>query len=570
MRIFISSTSNDLEQHREKVIAAIRRADLTPVCMEDFHVEDIIPLDKCLNDLASCDLYVGIFAWRYGFIPEGYDKSITELEYRKAREMKIPCLIFLLDESIPWSPGFIDSGENRENLASLKDELKSEHIIKFFTNPDNLATEVLLSVTSHIKQRSSSSIIEKADDRYKEPIVGIRFANDSEFFKDRINEAHLLRKYLLSQNARFICITGRGGMGKTALLSKICGEIETGELKLSESSQKIGADGILYISCKGVDRPTLERIFLDVGTVLGNNHRDELMARWADPTKSIQDKVRFLLSKLHGGFFLLVLDNVEDMLNSDNQFVDRELQTFLDICLSTPHNLKVFATCRREISIQGQGMALSRMISLDEGLPEKDGIQLLRDLDPQGKLGIKNAPEEMLREVVQQFYGIPRAFEIFAGLPAEKKRLTLHKIMKDEKTFRSVKEKVLELLVGEQYNSLNENEKRGLEIVSVFNTPIKEEAISFIYKEFFPDSDLDESLDNLINLNAVVFRKDNETFELHPVSGEFVYSKIPEDDEGYSKKYLHKLAGRYWLQVADEIYNERSMFKMTSREIYEN
>lgn len=27
------------------------------------------PLDKCLQDVANCDIYIGIFAWYYGFIP---------------------------------------------------------------------------------------------------------------------------------------------------------------------------------------------------------------------------------------------------------------------------------------------------------------------------------------------------------------------------------------------------------------------------------------------------------------------------------------------------------------------
>lgn len=570
MKIFISSTSDDLNPYREKVISSLRRAGHTPVCMEDFQVQDIVPLEKCMNDVSSSEIYVGIFAWRYGFIPEGYEESITELELRRAQKMNIPCMIFLLDESIPWLPVCIDTGEMGNKIMNLREELKLNYIVKFFTNPDNLATEVLLGINSHFNKNKNPSEPNEIDAISGEPIVGIRFANPGEIFKDRVNEALMIKKYLLSQNVRFICITGRGGMGKTALLSKICGEIETGEIKLSESSQIIGADGILYISCKGADRPTLERIFADVGSVLGNNHGDELMAKWANPTISIPEKIRFLLGKLRHGVFLLVLDNVEDILNSENQFNDEALQTFLDICLSTPNNLKIFATCRREIFVDGKGTAVLRHISLDQGLPEKEGIQLLRDLDPQGNLGIRDASEEILREVVQQFYGIPRAFEIFVGLPAKKKRLTLQRILGNKNTFKTEKDKILELLVGEQYYSLSEDEKRVLEIISVFNTPIKEEAISFIYSEFFPDSSLDESLDNLINLNAVIFRNDNETFELHPVSGEFVYSKIPEGDEGYCRKQLHRLAGRYWLKVADEIYNERSMFKMTSREIYEN
>lgn len=63
------------------------------IAMEYFVAEDKRPLDKCLEAVASSDLYVGIFAWRYGYRPPGYDRSITELEYRKAVECGKSCLL---------------------------------------------------------------------------------------------------------------------------------------------------------------------------------------------------------------------------------------------------------------------------------------------------------------------------------------------------------------------------------------------------------------------------------------------------------------------------------------------
>jgi hypothetical protein len=50
----------------------------TAIAMEDYVAGDERPLDKCLEDVRACQAYVGIFAWRYGFIPNGYDKSITQ------------------------------------------------------------------------------------------------------------------------------------------------------------------------------------------------------------------------------------------------------------------------------------------------------------------------------------------------------------------------------------------------------------------------------------------------------------------------------------------------------------
>jgi hypothetical protein len=39
------------------------------IAMEHYVAADQRPLDKCLEDVCGCDLYIGLFAWRYGYIP---------------------------------------------------------------------------------------------------------------------------------------------------------------------------------------------------------------------------------------------------------------------------------------------------------------------------------------------------------------------------------------------------------------------------------------------------------------------------------------------------------------------
>jgi hypothetical protein len=92
-RIFVSSTFLDLQEYRRQVSDVIRQMGHEDVAMEYYIAEDRRPLDKCLADVAACDLYVGLFAWRYGSIPatdnpEGI--SITELEYRRPRNPASP------------------------------------------------------------------------------------------------------------------------------------------------------------------------------------------------------------------------------------------------------------------------------------------------------------------------------------------------------------------------------------------------------------------------------------------------------------------------------------------------
>ena len=69
MKIYISGTYRDLQRHRSAVATVLRRMGHQPIGMEDYVAEGAKPLHRCLADVVACDAYVGIIAWRYGFVP---------------------------------------------------------------------------------------------------------------------------------------------------------------------------------------------------------------------------------------------------------------------------------------------------------------------------------------------------------------------------------------------------------------------------------------------------------------------------------------------------------------------
>jgi hypothetical protein len=118
------------------------------MAMESYVAEDRRPLEKCLADVSGCDVYVGLFAWRYGFVPDGHDKSITELEYREALAGGKPCLIFLLDEEAPWPRTHVDRGPEAEKIEAFRAELADRHMCSTFTGPADLAALVTAAVAN--------------------------------------------------------------------------------------------------------------------------------------------------------------------------------------------------------------------------------------------------------------------------------------------------------------------------------------------------------------------------------------------------------------------------------------
>jgi hypothetical protein len=160
--VFISSTFTDLVEYRESVQKGLRQMGLTDISMENFGSRDERPKTECLRIIKEeTDLFVGIYAYRYGFIPDGDDHSITQSEYYTASECKIPKLIYIVDDNQPWPPKFIENGNPAEKLDAFKKYLYSNHICASFSNKDNLTANVLADIGRTISISQTSNKVGK-------------------------------------------------------------------------------------------------------------------------------------------------------------------------------------------------------------------------------------------------------------------------------------------------------------------------------------------------------------------------------------------------------------------------
>lgn len=146
MKVFLSSTCKDLKDHRRATIDALDSLGLHVVCMERWSADPREPKEASLDRVEECELFVGLYAHRYGCIPEGADQSITEQEYRHAKELGNQCFCFLLDEHYPWPPPLVEREPGKEKLAKLKEKLSAEVVYKTFTTPETLRAAVATAV----------------------------------------------------------------------------------------------------------------------------------------------------------------------------------------------------------------------------------------------------------------------------------------------------------------------------------------------------------------------------------------------------------------------------------------
>ena len=109
MKIFLSSTFQDLEAHRSVLMDTMLRMDenIHVLAMETFGSSTSTPTDYSVAKVRQADAYVGVYGWRYGTIDNESKMSITEVEYRTALACRIPLLLYFASEEQEVKPSAV-------------------------------------------------------------------------------------------------------------------------------------------------------------------------------------------------------------------------------------------------------------------------------------------------------------------------------------------------------------------------------------------------------------------------------------------------------------------------------
>ena len=173
--VMISSTARDLPEHRDYVRIACEIHGFEPrEMMEHLTASDSDAVAASLGMVANADIYIGIFGHRYGYIPNGSDISITEMEYRKAEILGKTILCFIMHEKHEITGNDFDVGPEAIKLKKLKDEIKQKRVVAFFRSAHELRAQVGEALS---KQIASASIEHHMEGLLNlKPIVSKRIA----------------------------------------------------------------------------------------------------------------------------------------------------------------------------------------------------------------------------------------------------------------------------------------------------------------------------------------------------------------------------------------------------------
>jgi tetratricopeptide (TPR) repeat protein len=540
----ISSTARDLPEHRKEVMDACLRQGMFPYMMEHLPAKDADAKQVSIELVDQAEIYLGIFAHRYGYIPDGYDISITEMEYNRAVEKGIPRLIFLMHEDHPLKAADVETGEGASKLKALKEKLGKERVVNFFKSPEDLRAQVINTLSQY--RKPDLTIFHYVSDipQPPEPFIAHPYTLlQTHRLVGRQPELNLLTDWVAKPaadiyRARILNVVAVGGLGKSALTWKWFNDIAPQEMK--------PLAGRMWWSFYESDA-TFENFVTRALAYVSRRPLDEVQQTPA-PERETQ-----LLAALDREPFLFVLDGLERILIAyarmdaarleDSQVsgqknlrktADPRAGRFLKKLAQVKNSRILISTrlCPADLEIEG-GDPLPGSFRRDlTGLTDQDAVELWRALKISGA-------RDLMLPIFVTFGNHPLLIQALAG---EVKRYrqapgNFEEWRKANPQFDPTKfprlQDAMSHVLEYALRGLDDKAHQVLRTIAAFRMPARYDTLAALLigegKPCAGERELDEVLTELEDRGLVGWDKRANRYDLHPLVRGVVWSGLDDD-----------------------------------------
>jgi tetratricopeptide (TPR) repeat protein len=324
---------------------------------------------------------------------------------------------------------------------------------------------------------------------------------DLTMFRDRVQERSQLLKLLASPTVRVVQIVGPSGMGKTALTSYAMLTLE--QQGFVPKPGTVAFRGLIFRSAHTEGGLTFESLVRDLAEVCPEV-AEELGALGHSGDYVAQAAVLFKL--LGDQPLLIVLDNCEAVMDDAGTVTEPGLAALLIELLRPNHAWRVVLTSRRELAVPLDGQRYLHQMTLREGLPVKDAMTFLHDLDPGATTPIRRASKAVVTTMIERLHGRPRLLEQLMAL-LKTSTYTPEQLVSQPD--------LLDGLTQTLHGWLTVGERAILRALAVFGVPASSEAVGYLLLSDFPALDVDSILVRL-SRNGIISQNEG-LFSLHPL-----------------------------------------------------
>jgi len=505
MKVFISSTYQDLIEYRAAAIKAVERTSYEAGKMEVFGARSDEPLVACLKEVAASDLFIGIYALRYGFIPDGAAISITEMEYVHAKQLDKEIFCFLLDEeNQPWLQKWVEDEPGKSKLKEFKQRLRTVHVCESFTTADDLRAKVSNALSHYVANRQP--IPESTVPVYQAPKPTGSTLPQQPFFFGRAEELEIIKDAIAPESRTWgALIDGPGGIGKTALAIKAAhdapAELFERKIFITAKVRELTAEGEKPL--KDFSRDNYFSMLNELAVELGED---------GIPRLAPDERANPLRMAMSGKKILIVFDNLETLLEEERvrlfQFLSR-----------LPAGNKAIVTSRRRADVD------ARIIRLDR-LSHDEAMQLVDELAARSPRLKRATPKERdeLYEITQ---GNPLFIRWIAGQlgrEGSQSRTIAEACAFIEKVQKG--NDPLEYIFGDLLETFTVSETKVLAALTHFTQPAKLEWIAQMSD--LPERAAETALEDLADRSILISNIESRTFYLPPLAAQFIKTRRPE------------------------------------------
>jgi tetratricopeptide (TPR) repeat protein len=414
----------------------------------------------------------------------------------------------------------------RDDIAELERQIAQQQ--KVIENPK--------AAEQRVQQRID--VVLEGERKPAKPVGGItqgKFVNPPPliaptWFQDRHFETRQIGEFLKDESLRLMTVVGRGGVGKSAMVCRLLRTLESGQLPDDGGALKV--DGIVYLSAaRSIHRTNLPDFYAGLTRLLPDETVKQLDSVYKNPQTTTRTTMEALLQAFPRGRTVVLLDNFEDMLAVETgQIKDAALDDALRALLELPpHGLKIIITTRvmpGDLALVQPG--LQRRLDLDTGLEHPFAENILRAMDADGKVRLRDAPDDLLASARERTLGYPRALEHLFGILSADRDTPLQEIL--DNTKEMLPQKVVAVLVGEAFSRLDPTAQRVMQALAIYRYPVPPAAVDYLLQPHVPGIESGRVLSRLVNMQFA--RRDAGRYYIHQVDRDYALSRIDEGDRG--------------------------------------